>query len=262
MQMTLYVKKLSWRSSMKTVIEAVFVGDSHGTAIQVAGERNDIVFQCPITAASAMYAGSKLVDDGVGNIIFEVQPYRLDEARIGVERVKHRAHKASQLGTRFRQAFDSQLPVYSTIGMTARNFVLGIVSAAAANGQDAANISTKIAKAAAEDFFSSHKEFYEFIVARAPKVVAFYGPTRFEANMRHIWMAYDNVVRDTLTGLGVELIDLRAEFGDEQLQLRPEFGREPIDDGVHGNDAWGLRILEVIQQHMAETSPVFQQSDV
>ncbi|RJE81721.1 hypothetical protein [Paracoccus sp. JM45] len=239
---------------MKTVIDAAFVGDSHGTTIQVAGERNEIVFQCPITAASAMYVGSTLADDGEGNITFEMQPFRLDEERNGVARAKHRAHKASQLGTAFKKAFNSNLPVYSNIGMTARNFVLGIVSAANANGQDPANISTKIARAAAEDFFSGYAEFYKFMQARAPRVTAFYGPTRFDPALRHIWMAYDDVVRDTLKGLGVALIDLRAEFGDEQLQLQPQFGREPFDDGVHANDAWGLRILEVIQQDIAEKS--------
>lgn len=245
---------------MKTVIEAAFVGDSHGTTVQVAGERNDIVFRYPITAASAMYVGSSLIDDAQGNITFQLQPFRLNEERNGVDRAKHRAHKASQLGNRFKKAFDSSLPIYSNIGMTARNFVLGTMSAARANGQDAATMSTKIAKASAADFFHGYADLYRFMLARSPRVTAFYGPTRFDPETKHIWMAYDEVVRQTLTGLGVEVIDLRAQFGDEQLQLRPEFGKEPEDDGVHANDAWGLQILDAIQNHLANNSVRIEQA--
>lgn len=59
-------------------------------------------------------------------------------------------------------------------------------------------------------------------------------------------MAAQDVVREALTGLGVEMIDLRARTTDEHGFQRPELC-EP-DDAIHGNLAFGRLILAELQE--------------
>lgn len=236
---------------MTTVIEAAFVGDSHGAIVEQAGRDAGIVFRAPITAASAMFLGSSFVSDEKGGIAFRIDQARLDDARVDPQRAKHRLHKSQLLSSRFQSAFSAGLPAYSNIGMTARNFVLGLAAAAKANRQDAGDISGKIARLAAQDYFRGYRDFYAMMLTAVPTVTCVFGPTRFPAALSRIWMAYDDVVVDTMQTLGIEIIDLRAELGDETLQLRPEFGKEPVDDGVHGNALWGRAVVNGIAAHAA-----------
>lgn len=238
---------------MTTTIKAVFIGDSHGMIMQSAAAAAGIRFEYPITAASAMFGGATLTLDDSGQAKFEIAQTRLDPARVAAEKATHRLHKAASIENRFRTAFGTGLPFYSNIGMTARNFVLGIVSAAKANGEDASNMSGKVMRLAATEYFTPFANMYETMTSQASKVVAVFGPTRFEESNRRLWMAYDDVASLMLQERGVEVLDLRQTLGDSDLLLRPEYHGDP-DDGVHGGDHWGLTVVRAIEAHLATSN--------
>lgn len=235
---------------MTTMIEAVFVGDSHGMIMQSAAAEDGLRFRHPITAASAMFAGSTLTLDDQDQAVFQIDPGRTDAARIAPEKAAHRLHKGKAIEQLFRKGFATGLPLYSNIGMTARTFVLRIATAAKANGEDPSAMSAKLARMAASEFFQPYADIYATMARQAPKVVAVYGPTRFDEATRNLWLAYDDAVRRMLEERGVEVLDLRAQLGDDQLLLRPEFHGDP-DDGVHGGKHWGATVVRAIADHVA-----------
>jgi len=233
---------------MPKIIDAVFVGDSHGIIMQTAAETADIRFSHPITAASAMFAGSSLSTDDTGKVEFQIDQLRLTRQEIDEKKAKHRQTKAKKITNSFRAAFDSGLPVYANIGMTARTFVSGVAHAAKANKEDISLISKKLARLSAKSFFTEYAAFYKELRERSPSVTVVFGPTRFVEQNKTLWLAYDEMVVKTMEELDIEVLDLRAELGDENMLLRSEYYKEP-DDQVHGNDVWGLAVIDKIIAH-------------
>lgn len=238
---------------MPTVIRAVFVGDSHGIIMRSAAENAGITFEHSITSASAMFLGSTLTLQDDNHLRFAIAEFRLDTSRVAPETVAHRLHKASFIEQQFQSAFDTGLPVYSNIGMTARNFVLGIATAAKANGEDVSTISAKMLRIAAREHFEPYAAMYETMVQKAPRVIAVFGPTRFNEDTKALWMGYDDVAISMLKERGVEVLDLRQAMGDDHMLLRSKFYGDP-DDGVHGGDAWGLAVVHAIQEHLEKSA--------
>lgn len=235
---------------MKTVIEAALVGDSHAAIMINSAEDVGLQFKCPIAAAAPNFVGAGFVTDENGDVHFRISEFRKDEAFFGAEKTERFARKAAKLDVMFRHAFNWKLPIYANVGMTAVHFVGDLMAAAEANGQDGALISAKIARAAAKDYIADYLRFYETLVKHAPSVTCFFGPTRFRPENRHIWMAYDEVICADLTRIGVRILDLRREFGDEQLLLDPRYYKDPGDDFVHGNDKWGLDMVQAIRDDL------------
>ncbi|MDN5567770.1 MAG: hypothetical protein L0G27_03300 [Paracoccus sp. (in: a-proteobacteria)] len=236
---------------MKTVIDAAFVGDSHGVIMIKSAEAAQLEFKRAITAAAPNFIGAEFSEAEDGSVHFQISQFRKDDQFFGEERTQRFARKAAKLDVLFRQTFNLRLPIYANVGMTAVHFVRDLTAAAQANGQDAALMSAKIARAAAQDYVDGYLQFYATLAKMAPKVVCLFGPTRFQPEHRHIWMAYDDVMSAGLTGLGIAILDLRQQFGDDQLLLDRRYYKDPGDDLVHANADWGLESVQAIQTHMA-----------
>ncbi|WP_405362847.1 hypothetical protein OG535_34800 [Kitasatospora sp. NBC_00085] len=89
--------------------------------------------------------------------------------------------------------------------------------------------------------------FYSHALSLGLRVLAVMPPQRVPAHADPlVFMAAQDVVREALTGLGVEMIDLRARTTDEHGFQRPELC-EP-DDAIHGNLAFGRLILAELQE--------------
>jgi len=231
---------------MPTVIKAAFVGDSHGMIVQSAAAENGITFQAPITAASAIFAQAKFVrEEGDTAADFQMAADRVDLERHSAAKVKHRINKAKAMTAAFQAVFEDPLPVFMNIGTSARPFALKM-AAASKN----APMSRKLMKIAAQEYFADFRAQYAQIVTHCPEVICFYSPTRFTAETRDIWLAYDDMVAAEMGDLGVEMLDLRAELGDDDLLLREEFYPTPEDDGVHAGHAWGMAVTEAIQRRL------------
>ncbi|GAA2153286.1 hypothetical protein GCM10009760_50840 [Kitasatospora kazusensis] len=84
--------------------------------------------------------------------------------------------------------------------------------------------------------------FYGHALSLGLRVLAVLPPQRVPAHADPlVFMAAQDVVRDALTGLGVEIVDLRARTTDEHGFQRPQLC-EPAD-AIHGNLAFGRLIL-------------------
>ncbi|WP_181799062.1 hypothetical protein [Kitasatospora acidiphila] len=84
--------------------------------------------------------------------------------------------------------------------------------------------------------------FYRHALGLGLRVLAVMPPQRVPAHADPlVFMAAQDVIREALTGLGVEMVDLRARTTDEHGFQRPELC-EP-DDAIHGNLAFGRLIL-------------------
>ncbi|WP_146612622.1 hypothetical protein [Paracoccus sediminilitoris] len=238
---------------MTTEIDAIFVGDSHGMIMQSAAAAHGIKFKYPVTAASATFGGATMRKSENGGVVFEIAASRLDPDRVKPEKISHRLQKANSIRQKLSVAFKTGLPIYSNIGMTARNFVLGIVTAAKANGEDPSLLSKKMMRLAAEEYFQQFVSQYDTMKASSPRVTAVFGPTRFEHSSRALWMSYDDTAARMLRERNIDILDLRGDFGNEDLLLREEFYGQP-DDGVHGNDHWGLMTVRKIAEHCQRAS--------
>ncbi|WP_378946201.1 hypothetical protein [Paracoccus sp. R86501] len=246
---------------MKTVIEAALVGDSHASVMIKSGEAKGLEFKRAIAAAAPNFIGAEFTTDDDGKTRFQISQQRRDDTVFGADRTERFARKAAKLDVLFRQAFDLNLPIYANVGMTAIHFVRDVTTAAQANGQDGTLISARIARAAAEDYIAGYLRFYRTLVHKAPMVTCVFGPTRFLPENRHIWMAHDRVISEHLTGMGIRILDLREQFGDDQLLLDRRYYKDPGDDLVHANDQWGLEVIEAIRTdlaRMADSAMAFQ----
>lgn len=239
---------------MTTVIDAALVGDSHASVMIKSGEAAGLEFKRAIAAASPNFVGAEFVTGQDGRVDFQLSQLRRDDGFYGADRTERFARKAAKLNVLFRQAFALKLPIYANVGMTAIHFVRDIMTAAQANGQDGTLISAKIARATAEDYIADYLRFYQTLVRMAPSVTCVFGPTRFLPENRHIWMAYDGVISERLTGMGIRILDLRGRFGDDRMLLDPRYYKSPNDDLVHANDQWGLEMIEAIRQDMTEAA--------
>ncbi|MER7754874.1 hypothetical protein [Kitasatospora sp. NPDC097643] len=84
--------------------------------------------------------------------------------------------------------------------------------------------------------------FYGHALGLGLRVLAVMPPQRVPAHADPlVFMAAQDVILEALTGLGVEMVDLRARTTDEHGFQRPELC-EP-DDAIHGSLAFGRLIL-------------------
>lgn len=236
---------------MRTEIDAAFIGDSHGMIVQSAADQNGIFFRLPITAASATFAHARFVENTNDQPEFIVDPERLDPERHPATKIKHREHKASLMAKSFRDLFDAPLPVFANLGTTARPFVQRFTRLQQDSGQPAYSFSRKLVKRAAQEFFTDFRAQYAEIAKYCPDITCFYGPTRFTPETRDLWLTYDDAISTELKSLGIKMMDLRGDLGDETLMLRPEYHAENPEDPVHANAAWGMAVIDAIQRNLA-----------
>jgi hypothetical protein len=228
---------------MPTVINAAFIGDSHGMIVHAAAAKNEMTFQTEITSASATFRHAYFDTDETGALKFLMEAGRVDPERHTAAKVNYRINKANIMSASFQSLFNAPLPIFSNIGMSARPFALQMTA------QKNASLSRKMMKMAVHEYFSDFHAQYVEITKHCPKVACFYSPTRFTDITCDAWKIYDEVVATSLGDLGVDILDLRAVLGDKNLLLQPEYYPTPEDDGVHANDAWGMKIIDAIQTH-------------
>ncbi|RJE81580.1 hypothetical protein [Paracoccus sp. JM45] len=241
---------------MTKILEAAIIGDSHAKVIALAAEESGILFRKVMTASFQNYVDATLEYSAADGLKFQMSEFnRQKDLRADETKNNRVAHRAKNLTTTLNQIVNLKLPVYVNVGMTAVYFVRSLIVAAKENGQDPGLISRKVAQAAAEEHFESYARFYESLVQHVPDVTCFYGPTRFTPDMRHVWLAYDDVAAKRLSQIGIEIIDLRAKLGDDGLLLDPRYYRTTDDDQVHGNADWGLSVINGIQQDFLSKYP-------
>ncbi|MDO5648009.1 hypothetical protein [Paracoccus sp. (in: a-proteobacteria)] len=211
-----------------------------------AAFRHNICFEMLECRASPVFLNASLEYDPGGLHVFNISPEYLDAGTYGEHKVRKRINRQGIITKAIRKASATRLPVYTNIGMTATHFSRQLAVAASANGEDPSLLSSRSIKAAAQEYTRKYADFYSSLVRMFPCVVAFYGPTRFEDHTKKAWLIYDDVMRRIMDELGVHLIDLREQLGQDGLLLAPEYNKEPDDDGVHANDSWGLFVANKI----------------
>ncbi|WP_378942427.1 hypothetical protein [Paracoccus sp. R86501] len=222
----------------RAYLEASVIGDSHAMSVwkHLAPA---IVFRHSMTAPAKHFDGQFYATDDGGlhissALIHEAFP-RADADVIQVM-VKARERLDGQLQT----ILAAGLPVVSSLGAASYRFARKVQSADPNNG---ALFSRKILRAAAHDYVETFVGFHEQLLRHVPSVSFLLGACRYPDNQKDAWLAYDQVMADRLSAIGVTVIDVRAETGDDQLRLLPEYQAQDV---LHGNDRWCQAVAERI----------------
>ncbi|WP_108503553.1 hypothetical protein [Paracoccus indicus] len=222
----------------RAYLEASVIGDSHAMSVwkHLAPA---IVFRHSMTAPAKHFDGQFYTAEKGGlhitsAMIREAFP-RADADVIQVM-VKARERLDAQLQT----ILAAGLPVVSSLGAASYRFARRVQSADPDNG---ALFSRKILRAAAGDYVETFVGFHEELLRHVPAVSFLLGACRYPDNQKDAWLAYDQVMIDRLSAIGVRIIDVRAQTGDDQLRLLPEYQAQDV---LHGNDQWCQIVAERI----------------
>lgn len=230
-----------------TLISAAFVGDSHGVVVIQAARARNFSFRRVIRATAPVYVNARLHEQGDGSVRFETKHNRINEDFANSEKYT-KSKREENLSVYFNRAIKENLDFYSTVGMATFRFVRYINAISSNDDGNTAPITRKILKMAAYEHFDQYVGFYQDLISRAPRVTCIFGPTRYTPENRDIWMAYEDAAQDRLQEIGVEVLDLRARFGDGDLLLSNRYIKDD-DDTVHANLTWGAEVFEEIKKH-------------
>lgn len=148
---------------------------------------------------------------------------------------------------------DADMPILSTVGFNTNNFesLFRAENLAIRNSPGSRFISMACFEAVVLGARLGAFEFYRTLRAFGKTVFAVRSPQRFAPSQAVVCHAFEEIVARQLAGMGVRIVDVRAETTDETGALRPEFARAEAGDRVHGNNDYGKAVLNRFTQMLA-----------
>jgi len=229
-------------NSDRPYIEASIIGDSHSMVIRKSLAAR-ILFRNTMSAPAKHFDGRFFV---VENGVLHVSDRHLREAfpRVTDDTIDVFAKARARLDMQLQALIGANLPVISSLGSASYRFARRVTVSDPLSGQ---TYPSKLFRAAAAEHVEHFIRFHEELLKRVPSVAFVIGPCRYPEREKTPWLAYDKVLIDRLSEIGVTIIDVRSEVGDTELRLLPQF---EANDIVHGNDKWAevvaLRIFDFI----------------
>ncbi len=201
------------------------IGDSHAGTLMRAARALCLDF-----AGGSIMAGLNMNGD-----FFRVDNGRFEMlSELGALRLAKRLAEGG-LG---ENLLDLDIPILSTIGFNAHNFVARFLKEdlTVAGSPGEKFISRACFEALVEDTRCGPIEFYRTLKRAGKTVYAVPAPQRFGKDEKIVFKAFDAIMMQRISAIGVGIVDVRAETTGSD-GLLPQFAS--TYDHVHANNAFG-----------------------
>lgn len=139
---------------------------------------------------------------------------------------------------------DPSRPMLSTLGFNTQRIGMALNPYLRTQGIAFENLSDAVLDQGLEDYKAGPLAFYREAVRRGIEVFVTYSPQRFPETYFETAIKIEALLAAKLQGIGVTMVDVRAETTDDKGRLLPELATEREGDQTHANDVWGKAVLD------------------